>query len=331
MLPFRTLVRMRALLVCAFAAVSIVPPVHAEPVVDQLTLVVGFPPGGASDLVARLVAKGLQGSYAKNVIVDNRPGAAGRLAAEYVKGRPADGRWMLFTPTFPMNIHPHIYDNVRYDTLKDFTPVAPVSFNVLAISAGPSVPEEIASIEQLVTWLRDNPDKAVYGAPPGSSQHFSAVKLAKAIGVDLSLVGYQGGAPSLVDVMGGHIPLVVTALPEALPHVQSDKLRILALTARERVPQLPDVPTLYESGYPTVVTQDWMGFLAPAGLPQDILERANKAITEAVMSPEVQEGLERLGSFAYTDTPEGFKQVVHDSWMQYRDVIRESGFRADAQ
>src|SRR5690606_34151069 len=143
------------------------------PAVDQLTLVVGFPPGGASDLVARLVAQQLQGTYAQNVIVDNRPGAAGRIAAEHVKNRPADGRTMLFTPTFPMSIHPHIYDNVRYDTLTDFTPVGQVSFNVLAAAVGPAVPDTVVTVEELVEWLRQNPEKAGFGAPAGSSQHFA--------------------------------------------------------------------------------------------------------------------------------------------------------------
>src|SRR5690606_13379407 len=247
------------------AAPMLVAQVHAQTPVKQLTVIVGYPPGGGTDSVARVLADSLRGKYADVVVVENRAGAGGRIAAEYVSNQPADGSVMLYTPAFPMIIYPHIYSKLPYDTLTDFTPVAPSTIGMLAISIGPAVPEEIKTLEQFVAWCKANPDKASFGGPLGSSQHFSGVMFARGAGIDLRLIGYKGGAPAVVDALGGHIPMVVTPLSEALPHVREGRLRMLATTGRRRSKAVPDVPTLYELGYKDVIFQDWSGFLAPAG------------------------------------------------------------------
>src|SRR5690606_8181657 len=145
-------------------------------------------------------------------------------------------------------------------------------------------------------WCKANPDKASFGGPLGSSQHFSGVMFARGAGIDLRLIGYKGGAPAVVDTLGGHIPMVVTPLSEALPHVREGRLRMLATTGRRRSKAVPDVPTLYELGYKDVIFQDWSGFLAPAGMPADLVARANSAVQEVLKEDKVVQALANLGS-----------------------------------
>jgi tripartite-type tricarboxylate transporter receptor subunit TctC len=302
---------------------------QAQKPLDLATVFVGYPAGGATDTVARLVAEALQGTYAASVIVQNRPGAGGQIAATHVKGLPADGTALLFTPAFPMIIHPHVYKDIRYDTLKDFVPVATTHFGTLALSVGPGMPNEVKTLKDFIAWAKSNPNKASFGAPSGGSQHFTGLMLARDANIKLQLVSYRGGAPSVVDALGGHVPAIITPLAEVLPHAREGKLRILATTAGERSTLAPDIPTFFESGFPTIVVQDWSGFLAPAGTPPDVVARANAAIGAAVESPKVKEAMAKLAMEVGTRTPAAFAEIVRESWERYRDIVKESGFQAD--
>ena len=302
-----------------------VPATAQEEMLDLATIVVGFPPGGATDTVARLVAEELTGTYAEAVVVENRPGAGGQIAANYVKDQPADGSVFFFTPAFPMIIHPHLYD-LPYNTVEDFVPVATTHFGVLAFSVGPAVPEEVQTLEDFVAWAKENPDQASFGGPVGGSQNFTGLMFAREAGIELPLIGYPGGAPSVVDVLGGHIPAVVTPLAEVLPHAQEGDLRILAVTSRERSALAPEIPTFHELGYEDVVVQDWSGFLAPAGTPPEVVERANEAISAAVTSEEVRSSMNELGMEVTTTTPAEFGEIVPESWERYGQIIEETNF-----
>jgi tripartite-type tricarboxylate transporter receptor subunit TctC len=297
--------------------------------VELATVFVGYPAGGATDTVARLVAEAVQGKYAEAVVVQNRPGAGGQIAATHVKGQPADGTVLLFTPAFPMIIHPHVYKEIRYDTLKDFVPVATTHFGTLALSVGPGAPNDVKTLRDFIAWAKSNPDKASFGAPAGGSQHFTGLMLARDAGTKLQLVSYRGGAPSVVDALGGHVPAIVTPLAEVLPHAREGKLRILATTARERSTLAPDIPTFFESGFEKIVVQDWSGFLAPAGTPPDVVARANAAISAAVESPKVKDAMAKLGMEVGTRAPAAFAETVRESWERYRDIVKESGFQAE--
>jgi tripartite-type tricarboxylate transporter receptor subunit TctC len=302
---------------------------RAQKALDVATFVVGFPAGGATDTVARLVAEGVRGSYATAVVVQNKTGAGGQIAAVAVKAMPADGTALLFTPAFPMVIFPHVYKDIRYDTLKDFVPVATTHFGTLAFSVGPGVPDDVKTLKDFVAWTKKNPDKASFGAPAGGSQHFTGLMLARDADIKLQLVSYRGGGPSVVDALGGHIPAVVTPLAEVLPSAREGKLRILATTARERSMLAPDIPTFFELGFEKIVVQDWSGFLAPAGTPPDIVARANAAISAAVQSPKVREAMATLGMEVDTQTPAEFAKTVRDSWERYRDIVKASGLQAE--
>jgi tripartite-type tricarboxylate transporter receptor subunit TctC len=263
------------------------------------------------------VAEAVQGNYADAVVVQDRPGAGGQIAAAFVKGQPADGSALLFTPAFPMVIHPHVYKDIRYDTLKDFAPVATTHFGTLALSVGPAVPANVKTLQDFIAWAKNNPDKASFGAPSGGSQHFTGLQLGTS----------RGGAPSVVDALGAHVPAVISPLAEVLPHGRDGKLRILATTARERSTLAPDIPTFFEAGFQNIVVQDWSGFLAPAATPPEVVARANAAISAAVESPKVKEAMAKLGMEVATRTPAAFAQTIRDSWERYRDITKESGFQ----
>jgi tripartite-type tricarboxylate transporter receptor subunit TctC len=302
---------------------------RAQAPLELATFVVGFPAGGATDTVARLVADAVRGSYAAAVVVQNRTGAGGQLAAADVKAMPPDGATLLFTPAFPMVIYPHVYKTIRYDTLKDFVPVATTHFGTLAFTIGPGVPDGVKTLQAFVAWAKKYPDRATFGAPAGGAQHFTGLMFARDAGIQLQLVSYRGGGPSVVDALGGHIAAVVTPLAEVLPSAREGKLRILATTARQRSTLAPDIPTFSELGFRKIVVQDWSGFLAPAGTPPDVVARANAAINAAVESPKVRDAMATLGMEAGTQAPEAFAQTVRESWERYRDIVRESGFRAE--
>jgi tripartite-type tricarboxylate transporter receptor subunit TctC len=302
---------------------------HAQQPVDLATFVVGYPAGGATDTVARLVADAIQGKYANSVVVLNKAGAGGQIAAAFVKEQPADGRTFLFTPAFPMVIHPHTYKQLRYDTLKDFVPVATTHFGTLALSVGPGMPADVKTLKDFIAWAKSNPGKATFGAPTGGSQHFAILMFSRDAGIKLDLVPYKGGAPSVVDALGGHIPSIVTPLAEVLEHARDGKLRILATTPRERSELAPDIPTFTELGFANVVVQDWTGFLAPAGTPPEIVTRANAAISAAVQTPKVKEAMAKQGMEAGTRTPEAFAKTVRESWERYRDIVSETGFKVE--
>lgn len=309
-----------SLLACSLA--------RAQATVRQLTLVVAFPAGGATDAVARLVAEGLRGKYADTVIVDNRVGGNGRIGAVYVKNAPADGSVMLFTPAFPMAIFPHIYKTLPYDPLADFVPVATTGKGGFALSVGPGVPAGVRTVADFNAWCKANPDRATFGAPTGGGQHFSGVLFARLAGIPLRMVPYKGGAPSVIDVLGGHIAAVVTPIPEVIQHVKEGKLRMLATTTRQRTRFTPNVPTLPELGY-DVVFQDWSGLIAPARTPREIVARVNALVADVVRSPAGASALDNLGVEVDLNTPEEFAALHRSTWERYRDVVKSTGFTAE--
>lgn len=312
----------------AAGAALAVPVLRAQTVVRQLTIVVAFPAGGATDAVARLVAEGLRGRYAETVIVDNRVGGNGRIGAVHVKNGPADGSLMLFTPAFPLAIFPHIYRTLPYDALQDFVPVATTGKGAFALSVGPAVPASVRTVADFIAWCKANPDNATFGAPAGGGQHFAGVQFARLAGVPLRMVPYKGGAPSVIDVLGGHIAAVVTPLPEVIQQVKEGKLRMLATTTTQRTRFTPEVPTLRELGY-EVVFQDWSGLVAPARTPREVVARANAAVADVIRSPVGAAAMVNLGAEADLHSPEEFAALYRSTWERYRDVVRSTGFTAE--
>jgi tripartite-type tricarboxylate transporter receptor subunit TctC len=301
---------------------------RADTAVHQLTLVVAFPAGGATDAVARLVGEGLRGRYADAVIVENRVGGNGRIGAVAVKNGPADGSTMLFTPAFPMAIFPHIYRTLPYDPLQDFVPVATTGKGAFVLSVGPAVPASVRNVAEFVAWCKANPDQANFGAPTGGGQHFSGVLFARKSGAPLRMVGYKGGAPSVIDCLGGHIAAVVNPIPEVIEHARAGKLRMLATTTSARTAFTPEVPTMKELGI-DVVFQDWSGLIAPARTPHAVVARANAAVAEVMRMPNVKSTLVNMGVEADLNSPEQFAALYRQTWEKYREVVKSTGFTAE--
>ena len=303
-------------------------PARAQALIRQLTIVVAFPAGGATDQVARLLAEGLRGKYAETVIVDNRVGGNGRIGAVAVKNAPPDGSMMLFGPAFPMAIFPHIYKTLPYDPLHDFVPVATTGKGAFVLSVGPAVPASVRTLAEFNAWCKANPDKATFGAPTGGGQHFAGVLYARSANTPLRMIGYKGGAPSVIDVLGGHIAAVVTPIPEVIEHARAGKLRMLATTTSQRTRFTPEVPTMKELGY-DVVFQDWSGLVAPARTPSEIVHRVNALVGEVVRSPAVAARLVDIGVEADVNTPEEFAVIYRKTYERYREVVKSTGFTAE--
>jgi tripartite-type tricarboxylate transporter receptor subunit TctC len=301
----------------------------AQTLKKPLRIVVGFPAGGATDVIARLLAEKLRGRYAPAVIVENKPGGAARVAVDYIKNAEPDGSAILITPDFPLTIYPHSFRTLNYDPLRDLTPIAPTSQSPLTFVIGPAVPGEVRSVSDFVAWCKANPDKAVFATTAaGSTTHFVGVMLANAAGIRLSPVHYRGGAPALQDLIGGHVPASVNPIGEVLGPAASGKIRILAVASPERSRFLPDVPTMRESGY-DVSFETWVGVVGPAGMPPDVVLALNAATGEAVRSPEIAESFAKMGNEAKFQTPDQFAAQVKADLERWGPVVKASGFVAE--
>ncbi len=293
-------------------------------------LIVGFPPGGGTDVAARTLAEKLRGSYPAGIIVENKPGAAARLSVEYVKNAPADGTTMLFTPDFAMTIYPHSFRKLNYDPIKDFAPVATCAKTALAFIVGPSVPDTVKTPADFVTWCKANPKQAAYASTSaGATPHFAGVMFSKAAGLDILHVPYKGGAPALQDLMGGQIASSFNPIGEVLPQMKSGKLRVLATTGAQRSKFMPDVPTMVESGFKDVVAEVWMGILMPANTPPAAVAKASAAINEALKSQELNETFSKFGMDPFLSTPESFAALIKNDMAMWGPIIKASGFSAE--
>src|SRR5881394_3702031 len=261
-----------------------------------LRIIVPFPAGGGTDVLARIVAEKLKDNYAPAVIVENRVGASGRTGVEAVKNADPDGTTLLFTPDFLMTVYPHSFKKLSYDPLKDFVPIALIARSGLALAAGPALPAEVKTVRDYVAWAKASPKNAFYATTSaGGTPHFVGVMLTRDSGVALTPVHYKGGAPALQDLLGGQVPVSVNPVGEVLPYARSGKVRILATTGKQRSKFLPEVPTLAESGFPQIVVERWLGFFAPAKTPPETVNRLAAAIAEAVKAPDTVQSFEKFG------------------------------------
>ena len=301
----------------------------AQTLKKTLHIIVGFPAGGGTDLIARILAERLRGRYAPSVIVENKPGGAARVAVDYIKNAEPDGSEFLFTPDFPLTVYPYSFRTLSYDPLRDLTPIAPVSRSTLTYVIGPAVPAEVTSLAEYVAWCRANPDKAIFATTAaGSTTHFIGNMLANEAGIKLNPVHYRGGAPALQDLIGAHVPASVNPIGETLPQVASGKIRILAVASAERSKFLANVPTMREAGY-NVVVETWLGAFAPAKTPPEAVRALNAAIGEAVKSPEMIESLARIGNETKFQPPDQFAATVRADLERWGPVVKASGFVAE--
>ncbi len=320
----------RRRLLLAVAAAAAAPWVRAQTTGTPLHIVVPFPAGGGTDVLARILAEKLRGNYAPAVIVDNKVGASGRTGVEAVKKAAPDGNTLLFTPDFLLTVYPHSFRKLSYDPLKDFVPIAMVARSALGVAAGPGLPSEINSVGEYVAWAKSNPRHAFFAdTSPGGTPHFVGVMLSQASGVKLTPVHYKGGAPALQDLVGGQVPVSINPLSELLPQLKSGKIRVLAVTSPERSKFLPDVPTMSEAGFPSIAFSSWLGFFAPAGTPPDVVKRLANGIADASAWGDTQQSILKFAMEPVAMTPVGFAAQLKADLERWKPIVRASGFTAD--
>jgi tripartite-type tricarboxylate transporter receptor subunit TctC len=308
---------------------GLLPRARAQTIKKPVHIIVGFPAGGGTDVIARILADRLRGPYASTVLVENKAGAAARIAVEYVKNADPNGTVMLFTPDFPITVYPHSFRSLNYDSLRDFTPVSPAAKSMLTYNVGPAVPESVKTLAEFVAWCKANPGKAGYGTTAaGGTPHFVGMMLANAAGVAMTPVHYRGGAPALQDLIGGHVPASVNPVSESMAQAKAGTIRILAVTGSRRSPFLPDVPTMAESGY-NVTVESWLGAFVPARTPAEIVNALSSAIREATASQEMRENLARAGNEPHFQTPADFAATVKADITRWGPVVKASGFIAE--
>jgi tripartite-type tricarboxylate transporter receptor subunit TctC len=301
---------------------------RAQPGQRTTRIVVGFAAGGGPDTVARLLAENLK-SYASTVIVENRPGAGGRLALEFLKTAPADGSVVVITPGDQLALFPHIYKSLNYDPLRDFVPVTTVGSVQFLLAVGPLVPASVNSLNSFIAWCKANPTAATYGTPgAGTRHHFFGQMLARAANIELVHAPYRGAPPAIQDLIAGQIAAVITVTSNALPHVATGRLRVLATTAPRRSKQLPDVPTVREAGFAALEAVEWFGMLVPRGTPEDVVAALNAATREALATSQVREALDRLAVEVGGSTPAEYRQLIEADFANWPGTVKATGFNA---
>ena len=300
---------------------------------EQVKIINGFPVGGSADATSRRVGEKLGPStYTKNAaVVDNKTGAAGRIAIDAVKAAAPDGATLLLTPYSMMSIYPHIYKQLSYDPFTDLMPVCIASALTHGLAVGPLVPASVRTVKDYLAWAKANPKDASYGSPAaGSTPHFLGALLGLNNGVDLKHIPYRGSTPGVVDVIGGQLASMFTPHGDFLANHKAGKLRILATSGKQRSPFAPEVPTFIESGFPDLVVEEWFGFYAPAKTPASIIASANAAINAALKEKSVIDSLAVQGM-----TPVGgtVAQMGADQKLQFDywgPIVKKIGFTAEA-
>jgi len=289
-----------------------------------LKVLVGYAPGGAADVVARAVGEGLRAS-GYQVIVDNKPGAAGRLATEALLTLPADGTTLLFAPSGNLTIYPHIYKSIKYDPLKDLVPVASATGMSFGIAVGATSPAK--TLQEYLALAKADPAKAAYGTPgAGTAMHFLGVMLARQAKVPLTHVPYKGGSAALTDAIGGNLPAVITTLPNLLPMHKAGKLRLLAISNPEPLASLPNVPTFGTAGFPELNVAELFGFFARGGTPAATVAQLNAAISAAIKTPAVVAALEKLEFEPRAMAPDELAKFIRTEHARWGEIVKATGY-----
>jgi len=299
---------------------------------ETARIVLGFPPGGTSDTLSRRVAEALRGSaYAKNMLVENKPGAGGQIAVQSMKGAATDGSTLLLTPASMLMIYPHIYKKLAYDAFADVTAVSLACVFDFGWCVGPAVPDSVKTVPEFLAWAKANPDKANYGSPgAGAVPHFIGVLLGQAGGVELKHAPYRGSAPAVQDMLAGQIQAVSGPIGEFTQHVAAGKARLLGVSGATRSRFAPNVPTFVEQGLKDLVFSEWFGFFAPGGTPAPVVERANAALRTALATQPVIDGVAVMGLEAKSSSAQELATLLKESYDRWGPIVKKIGFTADS-
>ncbi len=311
-----------ARLALVMALSSVFAPVFAQDAYPNkpVRIVVGYPPGGATDIGARIMAQKLTVALGQPVIVDNRAGAGGNIAAEYVARAAPDG-YTIYWITSSTAISQTWYSNLKFNIVKDFAPISQVTSLGSLVLVHPSLP--VKSIKELVALAKENPGKLDYSTSgAGGAPHLAAEWFNTMAGIHMTHIPYKGTAPQLTDLLAGIVKIAIPTMPTMPEFVKQGKLRALAVTMAERDPFLPDVPTLKESGYPDYVMTGWHGMAFPSGTPKEIVDRLNKEVVQIVRMPDVKATLVAAGFSAVTNSPEQFAAFIEGETKKFANIIK---------
>lgn len=293
-----------------------------------IRLVVAFPPGGATDVFARIVQGRFSEALGQNIVIENRAGAGGMIGADLVAKAPPDGYTLLIGNIAALAMNVGVYSKMPYDPVKDLAPVLRTVDVSYALVVHPSVPAK--TVQEFIAYAKANPGKLSYGsAGSGSAPHLATELLKQRAGIDIVHVPYKGGGPMVTDLLGGQIQVGIGDQANLMPQVKAGKLRVLAVGSPRRSPNYPDVPTIAESGLPGFEAGAWQGLAAPAGTPPDVVKRLNETLVKVMQMPDVRERLLGAGLEPVGGSPEDFAQFIKSEIAKWSKVAKDVGARAD--
>ncbi len=319
-----------AAMVALAVAAAVVPSAFAQGYPNKpVRIIVGFPPGQATDLVARMIAQSLTVSLGQSFYVENKPGAAGIIGSELAKNASPDGYTLLFTSSGPMAINPHLYKNISYDPVKDFSPIGVVSTNPLFLAVGADSPFNGAA--EMIGYVKANPGKLVYASGgSGTTAHLAMELLKGAAGIqDFPHVPYKGSPPAVTDLMAGRVLAMFDSPLLLMPFYKSGKIKLLGVGAAQRLPQNPEVRTIAEQGLEGFTALSWIAAFAPAGTPSAILERVNAALNKALLDPAVAGRIVELGAQPAPGNRDQLTQLVRDDFAKWGKTVKQAGVKVD--
>jgi len=307
------------------------PPLHAQEAgypKHPVTLVVPFPAGGPTDSMARLLAQKLGDKLGQQVIIDNRAGAGGGIAAELVARAPADGQMLFFGTTGTMAINPSLYKKLRYDPVKDFVPISLMATTMNVLVTSPQVPAK--NLTELIALAKAKPGELTYGsAGNGSSNHVSGELFRSTAGIQINHIPYKGSAPALIDLLGGRLSMMFDTIAQQTQNLATGKVHAVAVTGAKRSPLLPNVPTAQEAGLKGYDVTIWYGVLAPKGTPVSVVDRLQREIAAVMATDEMKKRMEADGAEARSTTSTEFAALIKSDIAKWAPVIKNSGASLD--
>lgn len=318
----------------AFAKVAAAIPVTVMPAWAQIggttgKVIVGYPAGGTLDVTARHMVEAFR-KKDRAYIVDNRAGAAGRIANSQLKREKADGSALLCTHTSALTIYPHVYARLMYDASADFIPISPVVSVSCAFAVSNIVPTSVKTLQEYFSWVRANPAQATYASPAaGSLAHFLGFQLSEAGNLKLQHIPYRGSAPAMQDLIGGQIPAYMGFVADFMPYLQSGKVRILGTVGERRSRFMPNIATFAEQGLPQVRGTESYGVFAPPGTPESVVQQLNDSVVAASKDPTMRAAFEQIGLEVYTLSPPEYGALIKRDRDVWRPIVQASGFRSE--
>jgi len=317
----------KTLFALAFAATLGVPLSAQTYPSKQITIVVGFTPGAASDLIARTVGERLGVALNQTVIVDNRPGASGNIAATYVARAPADGHTLMIGVDAVMTSNVYLFKDIAFDPVKDFKPITNAGANIIGLAVSADLP--VMNVAELIAYAKANPGKLSYGSSgTGSPHHLAGELFRKLAGVEITHVPYKGGGAAINDLVGGHIPMAFLSMSAAVPMLSTGKIKLLAVVEKSRYAAMPDLPTIAET-VPGFEMSSWLGFFAPAGTPDAITGKLNAEIVKILKTDAIKEKFAPLGFAVVGSTQSELAETVKSGLEVRGQLIKAAGIQQE--